>query len=62
VGNSASVAAIVTAQKAITTNATTTQPTHPEPAPKGALLNVKAASFLRHSGCGPRAQESIWVL
>jgi hypothetical protein len=45
-GNSASIAAIGTAQNATTTRAMVTQPAHPGPAASGLLLNITTASFL----------------
>jgi hypothetical protein len=49
-------------QTAAITNATTTQPAHPDPTASGLLLNVMAISFLLCSRCGAQAAESVWVL
>jgi hypothetical protein len=65
VGNSASVAAIGTAQKAATTDATITQPTHPDPTANGPLLNVTPASlssvFTVRRACGGIGVGSVKI-
>jgi hypothetical protein len=59
VGNSAIVPMIDTAQTTMTTKATITQPTHPDPGANGLSLSVTATSFPLCSRCGMQAAQSV---